>query len=132
MQMQNVEKCNPSIQLVYATFEEAGYDTDKITQRMKERKILDSLQKGQTRITYWSVGQELAHQDAGRGSWTNEDLSWQGIARDLDTKAGNTSSAVVRMVTLESAPKAGPTHDVSLLNKPISILTRRRGMGISS
>jgi hypothetical protein len=122
MQMQNLEKCIPSIKLVYAVFEKAGYDKDKIYQLMKEDNILASLQKGQTGITYWSVGQALANQDAGRGSWTNEDPSWQNIARDLDNKAGHAMGIAAHRM-LASVPTAGLTRDVSLSYKPLSILT---------
>ncbi|KAL0570071.1 hypothetical protein V5O48_011889 [Marasmius crinis-equi] len=111
-QMQNLEKCIPSIKLVYATFEKAGYDKDKIAQLMKEGDILDSLQKGQTNITYRSIGQELANQDSGRGSWTNEDPSWQVIAAALDAQAGiaggGAKAVALRMATSEKET-AGPT-----------------------
>ncbi|KAL0945738.1 hypothetical protein HGRIS_014883 [Hohenbuehelia grisea] len=81
-------KSIPAIKAIYEAYEEVGYDKDKILAKFKNSHFLDSLKRETTKITYQSVGQELADMDSRRGSWTNEDPNWHSLAMVLDGGIG--------------------------------------------
>ncbi|KAJ7813989.1 hypothetical protein B0H14DRAFT_2851492 [Mycena olivaceomarginata] len=86
MQMDQLLKSLPAVQAVYQACEELGYDKDKILQKFKDKKFLDSLKTETSNITYYNAAQELADMDSRRGSWTNEDPDWRSLAGQFDAE----------------------------------------------
>jgi hypothetical protein len=82
----------PVIKELYRLFEEEGYNAEQILQKFKNKHPIKSLKTESAKITYNSVGQELADMDSRRGSWTNEDPDWHAIAVVLDTLMAAVSS----------------------------------------
>ncbi|KAI0784714.1 hypothetical protein C8Q75DRAFT_809890 [Abortiporus biennis] len=77
MQMEELEKTIPGIQALYQSYESLNYNQAAILNAFKKNPgFLTSLKTGTALITYQSVGQAPADQDARRGSWTNEDPNW--------------------------------------------------------
>ncbi|KAI0798261.1 hypothetical protein C8Q75DRAFT_709460 [Abortiporus biennis] len=86
VQMEELESTIPTIKAIYHTYEELGYDTNKIMEKFKDHTWLNSLRTGSSAITYRSVGEELSVMDYSRKSWTNEDTDWRAVATLLQWK----------------------------------------------
>ncbi|KAI0798224.1 hypothetical protein C8Q75DRAFT_40757 [Abortiporus biennis] len=117
-QMEHLEKTLPTIQTIYQTYEDLGYNKEKILQKFKDHNWLKNLKSGAADITYMKVGQELLEMDSRRDSWTNEDLEWRPVAEILDRTMLPTIGGARMMFAKADFPsafvheiKTDPAHD---------------------
>ncbi|KAH8822204.1 hypothetical protein DL96DRAFT_1748326 [Flagelloscypha sp. PMI_526] len=114
MQMDLLLQSLPAIRAVYEAFEEVGYDKEKILQKFKNGNWLKSLESDSKKITYHDAGQELYNMDVRRGSWMNEDPSWQGICSQLDSSVQSFAKAALfsEAAVLDEPPP--PPYDAEI------------------
>ncbi|KAI0791760.1 hypothetical protein C8Q75DRAFT_715461 [Abortiporus biennis] len=124
-QMDHLETTVPGIKFLYQTYEELGYNKEKILNKFKDRTCLEDFKAEVTMITYTTVGQELLEMDSRRDSWTNEDPECRPIAATLDRALARESTSVVdKPAMLMSEAPDGIWNDLSELSGFPSYLAR--------
>ncbi|KAJ8696996.1 hypothetical protein PTI98_006813 [Pleurotus ostreatus] len=119
--IQNLALWLPSIVDIYQTYEEVGYDPDKIIERFRTKGLMKPLQSDLQDENFHKVASDLHDIDNNRGSWMNEDPNWQSLADRLQsTSAVNVSvvslslrsaSAFIGAEALSDSP---PLYDASI------------------
>ncbi|KAF9501355.1 hypothetical protein BDN71DRAFT_695471 [Pleurotus eryngii] len=119
--IQNLDLWLPSIVDIYQTYEEVGYDPDKIIERFKTKGLMKPLQSDLQDENFHKVASDLRDMDNNRGSWMNEDPNWQSLADRLQsTSAINVAAVSLSLrsasafVDAESLSDPPPPYDTSI------------------
>lgn len=92
--IQNLDLWLHNIVDIYQTYEEVGYDPDKIIERFRTKGLMKPLQSDLQDEKFHKVASDLHDMDSNRGSWMNEDPNWQSLADRLQSTSAINVAAV--------------------------------------